>query len=268
MAWVKVDTSFATHPKTLQVGPLGEALWLRGLCYAADHLTDGFVPDTFLKRMGDLKATPVAAKLVAVGLWERVEGGYQIHDYLVWQRSRDEVERLSQTRAEAGRLGGNQRASNAQANVKQSASKVSSKIQADKNREEKNREDTEDKPPLPPKGDGGVKPRIAPKYTPDFEAFWYLYPSGHGAKYKAFTEWQRIPEGERPAVTDGLIPWTQCELWNRGFIKHADVWLRNRMWEDVPPPPKPVHVNGNGRRSLNDELERAAADLNRRLGLQ
>lgn len=80
-SWVRVETRFVNHPKVLDIGPLGEALWLRGLCYAGEQLTDGFVPDSYIKRMGDMKGPTIAARLVEAGLWDQVDGGYQIHDY-------------------------------------------------------------------------------------------------------------------------------------------------------------------------------------------
>lgn len=39
-------------------------------------------------------------------LWERVSGGYQVHDFADYQPSREEVIALRATRAEAGRKGG------------------------------------------------------------------------------------------------------------------------------------------------------------------
>jgi hypothetical protein len=133
--WVRVDTKFTTHPKVLDIGPLGEALWLRGLCYAGEHLTDGFVPAAFVRRMSDMDGEDVADRLLDAGLWTQAEGGYQIHEYLSWQRSRDEAADISIKRSESGRKGGLQRSSNLQANGKQVASKPrkqnASKTQAD-----------------------------------------------------------------------------------------------------------------------------------------
>jgi hypothetical protein len=124
MNWVRVETRFISHPKVLDIGPLGEALWLRGLCYAGEQLTDGFVPSSFIKRMGDMKGVVIAARLVSAGLWDEEDGGYVIHDFLDWQRSRDEVSETSSKRAVAGRLGGKQRASNLLAKSKQNESKI------------------------------------------------------------------------------------------------------------------------------------------------
>lgn len=93
MTWVKVDDGFPEHPKALAAGPLGLALWLCGLCYASRQLTDGFIPEGALRRLSDVpQAARHADRLVEVGLWERVEGGWRIHDYDDHQRTREQVE--------------------------------------------------------------------------------------------------------------------------------------------------------------------------------
>ncbi len=162
--WVRVETRFPSHPKVLDVGPLGEALWLRGLCYAGEHLTDGFVPTSYLKRMGDMKALAVAERLVAAGLWSACEGGYLIHEYLQWQQSREEIEDIRSKRVEAGRRGGKQKASNLLAKGQQAAGKnvPEEEIDTETERETGEREGADAPaanaaPPPPP------KPRPVPK---------------------------------------------------------------------------------------------------------
>jgi hypothetical protein len=105
MPWVRLDDGFASHPKVLAAGLLGMGLHVAGLCYANRHLTDGFIADNAVETLGRftvelpgakrrrLDPEFVAGQLVAAGLWERVEGGYRIHDYLVFQPSRADVER-------------------------------------------------------------------------------------------------------------------------------------------------------------------------------
>lgn len=79
------------------------------------------------------------------------------------------------------------------------------------------------------------EPAKSPKYTAEFETFWKAYPSGHGVKKTAFDYWKKIPAAERQAVMDGLNAWKACDRWQRGFVKDAQRWLRDRMWEDEPP---------------------------------
>src|SRR5690606_35902458 len=89
MSWVRIDDHFPDHPKIAMLGSLGPvAGWLHvaALCYCARYLTDGFIPAGQVMRLADfgprVRATDLAERLVAVGLWDHRDGGYSIHDYL------------------------------------------------------------------------------------------------------------------------------------------------------------------------------------------
>ncbi len=150
MTYVKVDDHFTEHPKVLEIGPMAECLWLRGLCYAGRNRTDGRVPAGIVRRMGDMDGEATAARLVEVGLWEAEAGGWRMHDYGDWQRSREEIDEISAKRTEAGRRGGKQRASKllelSLANVKQNSSKRLAYTDTDTDTDT----ETGDSPPLPP----------------------------------------------------------------------------------------------------------------------
>lgn len=90
MSWVKVDDQMPRHPKLLSLGRdriMCQGVWLDGMCYASGYLTDGFVPEAALER----GTQRYADQLVRAGLWERVEGGYRIHDYHDYQPTRAAV---------------------------------------------------------------------------------------------------------------------------------------------------------------------------------
>lgn len=77
-----------------EAGEAAELLWCRGLAFCADVLSDGFISDRQLTRfvgVGMFDATDRAARLVEVGLWVRVEGGYQVRTWLKWNRSKSEI---------------------------------------------------------------------------------------------------------------------------------------------------------------------------------
>ena len=107
MPWTKIDDQFYDHPKVVAAGPLGIALFVCGLSYCSRHLTDGFISTIQVRRLIDIDDPRVIAeKLIAVGLWERRDGGYQVHDYLDYNPSRARIEATRRARAEAGREGG------------------------------------------------------------------------------------------------------------------------------------------------------------------
>lgn len=107
MAWVRIDDQVPRHEKFLAAGPAACWLWVCGVAHAQSQLTDGFVSDIALPTIGVLKGyKPLAEALVRVGLWERVERGYQVHDYLEHNASRVEVLERRREDAERKKNGG------------------------------------------------------------------------------------------------------------------------------------------------------------------
>ena len=92
MTWTKIDDQFYDHPKIVAAGSLGIALFVCGLSYCSRHLTDGFITEIQVPRLTDAdEPQAIAKKLVKVGLWERRDGGYQIHDFLEYNPSAAKV---------------------------------------------------------------------------------------------------------------------------------------------------------------------------------
>ena len=124
MAWVRIESSVARHGKFLRAGPAASWLWLCSLAYCQEGLTDGFIPFEALEHLGVKGARGLRAKLVQERLWEEVDGGWMVHDYLQWNRNADTVRTIQATRRQAGANGG--KASGAaravEANPKQVAS--------------------------------------------------------------------------------------------------------------------------------------------------
>jgi len=90
MTWFRIDDAFWSHPKTVALSPQAVALWIRAGSYACAHLTDGFVAHHSCVTV--LQGTPKAiAELTRVtpghahALWAKVDGGYQFHDWGVYQ---------------------------------------------------------------------------------------------------------------------------------------------------------------------------------------
>lgn len=110
MAWTRIDDKFLMNPKIQSAGVYGMALYLSGLIYSNTNLTDGYIPEVMLPALCGLAyQTPgkrVTNLLVELNLWERVSGGYQIHDFLTFNKSKQEIELLNKQRAENGAKGG------------------------------------------------------------------------------------------------------------------------------------------------------------------
>lgn len=93
--YARLDNHFDQHPKIVAAGWKGGWLFTTGICYASRMLTDGFIPTGMVPRLvaGMPGWKKAAAMLVQLGLWQEVEGGYRIHDYLDYQEARADVER-------------------------------------------------------------------------------------------------------------------------------------------------------------------------------
>lgn len=108
MTWAKLDDQFFLHPKVIDRSKDAKLLFLAGLTYCAGQLTDGLISPASLRMIAAQVDVPreVADELLAAGLWEMVEGGYHVHDYLNYNPTGDEVRARREARAEAGRKGG------------------------------------------------------------------------------------------------------------------------------------------------------------------
>ncbi|WP_157253141.1 hypothetical protein [Nonomuraea typhae] len=111
MTWFKVDDSLHSHPKAMAASLAALGLWAVAGSWSSDHLTDGFVPDHMIPSLSR-GSDKLVEDLVAAGLWKRVRGGYQFHqwnedgDGTKRNPSKKEVVDNRSKRAEAGRKGG------------------------------------------------------------------------------------------------------------------------------------------------------------------
>lgn len=90
MPWFRVDDGFCMHAKVVQAGNSAIGLWVRAGSWSAQQLTDGFVPDAMIPALGAVLDD--AQRLVDVGLWETVDGGYRFWQWTERQPTRAQVE--------------------------------------------------------------------------------------------------------------------------------------------------------------------------------
>jgi hypothetical protein len=93
MAWVKVDDQFFVNRKARAVGLEGRALFLASVCYCAMQMNDGTFAADDLPIVAALAGVPqdIGERLVTIGLWHVVEDGYEVHQYLQHNPSREQV---------------------------------------------------------------------------------------------------------------------------------------------------------------------------------
>lgn len=92
MPWVKLDDRFPSHRKIALLSDRAFRLHVSAMCWCAENLTDGHIGDrelALVTRVRGVKAT--AQQLEDAGLWDRTEDGWEIHDYLEYNPSREQV---------------------------------------------------------------------------------------------------------------------------------------------------------------------------------
>lgn len=119
---IYLDDRLPTHPKILKagarLGPDGASralhLYMLGLTYATSHLTDGFLPCSFVSACGVVSKSSLVANVLSargIRLWRKVRGGYVIHDFLKHNptaaeiKAKRERDRVRKQAERAGRNG-------------------------------------------------------------------------------------------------------------------------------------------------------------------
>ena len=110
---IALDDNIEDHPKFAGLSNDAFALWVRCVGYCRRNVTNGFIPaPAALARARAGNPKKVIAELLKVSpgcsnpLWREVDGGYEIHDYLEWNPSKDQVDAKLAALREKGRRGG------------------------------------------------------------------------------------------------------------------------------------------------------------------
>lgn len=93
-SYAPLSATYYQDDAMAEAGEAAELLFVRGLAFCANSMSDGFISDNQLLRfvgVGMRDAKKRAARLVQVGSWEQVEGGYVVRSWLKWNRSAEEI---------------------------------------------------------------------------------------------------------------------------------------------------------------------------------
>ena len=97
MSWARLDDQLNTNRKLAEIDNDAYAVWVSGIVHCAQHLTDGLLTKAEvallcrLRNVSNADSNAVTNALVTAGLWEEVENGYRVHDYLTYNPSREQV---------------------------------------------------------------------------------------------------------------------------------------------------------------------------------
>lgn len=213
MTWFKVDDSLSSHPKARAAGLPAMGLWVVAGSWASQHLTDGYIPEWFVKSW---RSGPVlASKLVDSGLWDVADGGWVFHQWAERQPSKARVE-----------------------SERESARK---RKQASRESQRDNQEDTSTGHSVT---DGGshaspTRPVLSSFGTNPmdrFDDFWKAYPKKVG-KPAATKAWKAALK--RKADPDMLVSVAaafreRVKGKDPQFICHPSTWLNDERYNDEP----------------------------------
>lgn len=127
MGWLRLDDRYDEHPKVIAAGSeAGLIVNVRAMLYCARNETDGILLQAIVPRItsdfSPNKAKQQVKRLLEVGLWERVEGGYLVHDFLDYNPSKAD--------RDADRAKARERMANARGNKGRSSSDVRTDVRA------------------------------------------------------------------------------------------------------------------------------------------
>ena len=94
MGWSKFGDEFALHRKVRPLSDAAFRLHVTAIIHATRDSTNGAVDAEFIRDLPRVRGTKkIIAELVNSGVWDEVEGGWEIHDYLDYNFSADQAER-------------------------------------------------------------------------------------------------------------------------------------------------------------------------------
>jgi len=226
MPWFKVDDNLAFHHKVVAAGNPAMGLWVRAGALCAQQLTDGFIPDHMITALDGRRH---AHRLVEVGLWRIVEGGYEFHEWTDRQPTRESVE--------ADREAARQRMSARRAS-RRSSGERSGEVRANTTRSSGGVREPRPDPTRPTTEANASVSRAERSETPDrFDEFWDAYDKRTGRK--AAEQKYRLAL-RKPGVTPDLliaaagsyIDYQKREGKHPEFTKNPATWLNGEHWND------------------------------------
>ena len=198
MTWIKLDDTLPNNPKILPLSDKAFRLYIEGLCYANQYLTDGFLNSVIVAR---LNGEETKTELIEAGLWDEVQNGVQIHDYCKHQTPKSEV----QKKREQGR-----------------------------NRAQTHKERVTNASLTLPETE--YRNRIQKEKTSSFDEFWESFPRKAG-KQDAQKSFERaLKSATLEEILIGAKKYAQDPNREAEFTAHPSTWLNQGRWSDDPMP--------------------------------
>lgn len=114
MAWMRLEVNYQKHPKFLVLTDGAFRLWHQGKAYCEEFLTDGLISEAAATNFPHYTAKRARELTTVVKgydhpLWEPHDVGYKMHDFLLYNDSRDVAQaRMAKKKADDDRRRKNQ----------------------------------------------------------------------------------------------------------------------------------------------------------------
>ena len=223
MTWIKLEDSFFTNKKIIDLTYEAKLLYLEAMCYASQHLTDGQIPLQVIPHL-HVRGHQRASRLLRErGLWDlTLEGEYQIVNYLEYQTSKTQVEKVKQNtknRVEAHRQ---RKAGNADVTALQKVGNA-------------NVTASEPEPQTEPEPDKKIKviENDQPFDDSDFKVFWAAYPKKVKKQNALKSYIKAVKSATAQEIFEGLIRYQRVCGEDLKFVANPDSWLNQMRWTDV-----------------------------------
>lgn len=105
-AYVALDHGMPENPKVVGLDDAAFRLYIEAICYCSRQQSDGAIPPAALRRLG---STESADALLTAGLLEKQDHDWAVHDYLLHQRSAEEISQIREHKADSGVRGAHAR---------------------------------------------------------------------------------------------------------------------------------------------------------------
>lgn len=105
MPWANFDDKFPRHPKVRPLSDGAFRLHTSGICFASEWLTDGRIEADHVRELMPRYKPSYLAELVNRGIWTDHGEHYLIHDYLEWNRSREQITAERERKRKGGKKG-------------------------------------------------------------------------------------------------------------------------------------------------------------------
>lgn len=104
--FVRLDHGMPENPKVVGLSDAAFRLYVEAICWCSRQETDGKIPAAMMRRLGRPKPL---AELISAGLIDRDGKDFEVHDYLMFQRSKAEIEEFRTARSADGTKGNHKR---------------------------------------------------------------------------------------------------------------------------------------------------------------